>query len=105
MYSKVLALSDYTVEIGHTQWVMIILHTTTDVVGLNFQPVDDEGQNFQLAAMRAYNFQLNFQPAKNGKLKTRLKNMLWLNFRPFIRSCECCTTRSVIISAIHPHLY
>ena len=75
--------------------IITILHTTTGVVGLNFQPVVDQGQNFQLAVTQVYNFQLDFQPAKKGKLKTRLKNMLWLNFRPFIRSCEFCTTCSV----------
>jgi hypothetical protein len=68
--------------------IITILHTTTGVVGLNFQ----------LAATQVYNFQLDFQPAKKGKLKTWLKNMLWLNFWPFIRNCEFCTTRSVCIN-------
>jgi hypothetical protein len=63
-------------------------------VGANFQPVAEQGQNFQRAAAQAHNFQRDFQPAEKGKLKTWLKNMLWLNFRPFICGCEFCSTRS-----------
>jgi hypothetical protein len=56
------------------------------VVRLNFQPVVGQGLKFQLAVAQAHNFWPDFQPAEKGKLKTWLKNMLWLKFRNYAPS-------------------